>query len=111
MNQQVKKSSRVTHGNSYLKALLVECAWSSILVKDSYLRAKYYQLTSRMGSKKALVAKAHKLLKACWHIIKNKTVYKDIGEPFISKNKKDKITRHYIKKLHQMGYEVQLASN
>ena len=60
-----------------------------------------------MGSKKALVAIAHKLVKACWHIIKYKVAYKEIGEPYLQKDKKERITRHYIKKLHQLGYEVE----
>ena len=62
-------------------------------------------------TKQALVAIAHKLIKACWHIIKYKVAYKEIGESFIPKDKKDKITKYYIKKLHQFGYEVQLGSN
>jgi transposase len=63
-----------------------------------------------MGSKKAQVAIAHKILIACWHILKYKVGYKDLGEPYLSKDKQEKITKHYIKKLKQLGYEVQLAS-
>lgn len=72
------------------------------------MRAKYYQLITRMGAKKALVAIAHKLLKACWHIIKYKVPYKEIGEPYLLNDKKERITRYYIKKLQQLGYEVQI---
>lgn len=78
------------------------------MVKNTYLRAKYYQLTSRMGCKKAQVAIAHKLLKACWYLLKYKVAYKDIGEPYIPEDKQKKISNHYIMKLRQMGYEVQL---
>ncbi len=53
---------------------------------------------------------AHKILIACWHILKHKVAYKDLGEPYLHTHNKDKPGRHYIKKLQQMGYEVQLAS-
>ncbi len=105
-----KKNARITHGNTYLKALLIECAWSSVLVKNTYLRSKFYQLCSRMGSKKAQVAIAHKILIASWHILKYKVAYKDLGEVYLSKDKQERITNHYIKKLQQLGYQVQLAS-
>jgi transposase len=81
-----------------------------VLVKNTYLRSKFYQLCSRMGTKKAQVAIAHKILIACWHILKYKVVYKDLGEPYLTKDKQEKATRHYIKKLKQLGYQVQLAS-
>jgi hypothetical protein len=63
-----------------------------------------------MGCKKAQVAIAHKILIACWHILKFKVAYKDLGEPYLHKDKKDKITKHYIKKLQQLGYGVELCS-
>ena len=63
-----------------------------------------------MGSKKAQVAIAHKILIACWHILKHKVAYKDLGEPYLQTDNKDKLSRHYIKKLQQMGYAVQLES-
>ena len=86
--------------------MLIECAWCAVRQKDTYLRAKFYQLSSRMGSKKALVAIAHKMLIAIWHILKNKVSYKDLGADYLNQGRKDKIVRHYIKKLQQMGYEL-----
>lgn len=80
------------------------------MVKNTYLRAKYYQLISRMGDKKAQIAVAHKILIACWHILKHKVAYKDLGEPYLNKDSKEKITRHYIKKLQQLGYSVEPGS-
>jgi transposase len=63
-----------------------------------------------MGTKKAQVAIAHKLLVACWHILKYAVPYKDLGEPFLTKDKQDKIVKHYIRRLEKMGYGVQLSS-
>jgi transposase len=90
--------------------MLIECAWCAVRQKDTYLRVKFYQLTSRMGPKKALVAIAHKMLVAIWHIFKNKISYKDLGADYLNAGRKDKIARHYIKKLQQLGFELQLPT-
>jgi transposase len=63
-----------------------------------------------MGKKKALITIAHKLLIACYHIIKYKIPYKELGTDHFIKGKEEKIMNHYIKKLQQMGYNVNLQT-
>jgi transposase len=104
----IKKSSKITHGNVWLKTMIIECAWCAIRQKDHYLRSKYYKLVPRMGRKKALVAVGHKLLIACYHILKNKVEYKDLGVDYLIKNKEEKLLKHYIKKLTKLGYQARL---
>jgi transposase len=53
-----------------LKTVMVEVAWPAVKKKGSYYRAKYYALKARLGPKKAIIAVAHKILKAIYHIIK-----------------------------------------
>ncbi|MBF0121277.1 MAG: hypothetical protein HQK79_20780 [Desulfobacterales bacterium] len=79
MKVQVKKSSRITHGDIYLKALIVQCAWAATRTKNTYLRSKYDSLAPRRGSKKALIAVGHKILIAAYHILKDKVKYKELG--------------------------------
>jgi transposase len=92
----------------YLKSMLIECAWCAIRQKNHYLRAKYYSLVPRMGKKKALAAVAHKMLIACYHILKNNIPYKELGAGYINAGKEDKLLRHYLKKLNQLGYTAAL---
>lgn len=103
-----KKRTRLTHGNNYLKSMLVECAWCAIRQKDTYLRAKYYSLVPRMGKKKALVSVAHKLLIACYFILKYKVGYKDLGPQYLNQNKKEELLKYYVKKLGKLGYQTEL---
>lgn len=71
-----KKSSRITHGNKYLKTALVEAAWAASRSKDSFLAKKFRSIAARRGQKKAIIAIAHSLLVSAYYILKNK-------EPFI----------------------------
>lgn len=88
--------------------MLIECAWCAVRQKDHYLRTKYYRLVPRMGKKKALAAVAHKLLTACYHILKHKVEYKDLGANYLIKNREDKLLKHYVKKLSTLGYQAEL---
>ena len=61
-----------------------------------------------MGKKKALVAIAHKILKSCYYVLKEQERYKDLGAFYLEKNNKDKLLRHYTKKISALGFNVQL---
>ena len=88
--------------------MLIESSWSAVRQKDSYLRSKYYKLIPRMGKKKALIAIGHKILKACYHILKYKQHYKDLGSSYLEKDNKEKLLGHYIKKISSLGYQAEL---
>jgi hypothetical protein len=63
-----RRSSRIRHGARWLKTTLVQSAWAAIRVKDSYLRAQFYRIKSRVGPMKAIVAVAASMLTAAFHI-------------------------------------------
>ena len=71
-----KMSTRVTHGNKYLKTTLVEAAWVASRSKTSPMLAdKHRKLSMRRGSKKATLAIGHKILTAAYHILRDHTPY------------------------------------
>lgn len=103
-----KKPGTTTHGNKFLKTMLTEFAWAAAKKKDTYLRAKYQSLVGRKGKKKTLVAVGHKILIMCYHILKYKVPYRELGATYLDVRKKDRITKGYIKRLNSLGYVVTL---
>src|SRR5512136_728774 len=103
-----KKPGSTTYGNKCLKTMLTEFAWVASKTKGTYLRSKYYSLVGRRGKKKALVALGHKILIICYHILKYRRPYKELGADYLDRRRKDKIARSYIKRLNHLGYEVTL---
>ena len=101
-----KKPGSTTYGNKCLKTMLTEFGWVASKTKDTYLRSKYHSLVGRRGKKKALVALGHKILIMCYHILKYRRPYKELGGDYLDQRRKDKITRSYIKRLNHLGYEV-----
>jgi transposase len=65
-----KKSSRTTHGNKHVKALLTEAAWGASRSKDTYLSIRYQKVAARRGKKRAIVAVGHSILRIAYHILK-----------------------------------------
>ena len=101
-----KKPGTTTHGNTSLKSILAEFAWVATRMKGTYLFAKYRSLVGRRGKKKALVAVGHKILISCYHILKYKIPYKELGANYLDTRKKDRIAKNYIKRLTSLGYTV-----
>jgi len=104
-----KKSSKIRKGNVYLKSTLVECAHSAIRHKDSYFYAKYCKLAARRGSKRAIVAVAHSMIIAIYHILKDKSRFMDLGSDYFNVINAEKIKNRNIKSLENLGFCVQLT--
>src|SRR6202030_809494 len=74
-----RRSNRLRKGAPWLKTTLVQCAWSAVRKKGSYLQAQFLRLKARRGPKKALMAVAASILTAIYHMLKDGTMYKDLG--------------------------------
>jgi transposase len=77
-------------------------------MKNTYLSTKYHSLVGRRGKKRALVAVGHKMLVMAYHIIKNGVPYKELGKDYLLHRREDKIVKNHIKRLRDLGYEVEL---
>jgi transposase len=90
----------------YLKTILIEVAWAAVKKKGSYYKDKFHRLKARRGPKKAIVAIAHRLLKAIYHIIKEGRHFKDLGEDYLTlRNQAAKL--NYLKKQAQvLGFQL-----
>jgi len=91
-----------------LRVVLVQCAWAATRTKNTYFRSKYDSLVVRRGKKRALIAIGHKILIAAYHILRDKVEYKELGSEFLDNRKKHKQIQHHLKRLHELGYEVEL---
>ena len=106
----VRASGRIRNGNTYLKTVLVECAWCAVRSKDTYLRAKYYKLIPRMGKRKAMVAIAHKLIIACYYVLRDGVAYRELGGDYLDQKKQQRMIAYHLKALQKLGYEDEAAA-
>lgn len=101
-----KKRSKTQPGNKYLKSTLCELAWAAKNKKNSRMNRSYYSYITRMGSKKAIIAVAHMLLRLCYKMLLDKTTYKEMDNEYI-KNKENTRQKRYINYLISQGYSIQ----
>ena len=63
------KSKKILKGNTYVKAILCQCAWTAVRARNTRLSNWYWRNAKRLGEKKAIIAVARKLLCYIYHII------------------------------------------
>jgi transposase len=104
-----RRSTRIRKGSPWLKTTLVQCAWSAVRKKDSYLYAQYHRIRARRGPKKAIVAVAASILTAIYHMLKDGTMYHDLGPNHFDARAKERHKNRLVKRLADLGYAVELA--
>jgi transposase len=103
-----RRSSRLRQGAPWLKTTLVQCAWAAKRKKGSYLEAQFQRLRSRRGPQKAICAVAASILTAAYHMLKDGTMYKDLGSDHFHRRSKTTQTQHLIRRLEHLGYAVDI---
>jgi transposase len=107
-----RRSGKTRKGNPHLRAALIEAANAAIRSKNTYLRAQYEQVKRRRGHKKAIVAVAHSILIAAYHILKDDVPYQDLGgDHFARRADPERITKRLVAQLERLGHTVTLQTS
>ena len=104
-----RQSGRTTKGNPALRLALVQAAWAASRTKDTYLSALYRRLAARRGKKRALVAVAHSILTAAYHMACHTQPYQDLGSNYFDQRKKHDVVSRLSHRLEKLGYNVALT--
>ena len=103
-----RRSGHSTHGNRWLKRILVQAAWAASHSKGTYLAAQYRRLARRRGRKRALLAVGHTLLVIIYHVLKKGTTYAELGADYLDRLEPERLTRQLVKRLQSLGHKVTL---
>jgi transposase len=101
-----QRSGRTKEGNRYLRRILTQAAWANSHRKDGYLRAVFHRIKARRGWAKAVVAVAHKLAVIAYPMLKDRTVYRELGGDSFDRMNPERAARKLIARLDRMGYEL-----
>ncbi len=105
-----RKSGSTGHGNPWLRAILVQVAWSAARTKRTYLSSLYHRLAGRRGSKRAIIAVAHAILVIIYSMLRNHTPYRDLGEDHFDHLNHQSILNHAIHRIERLGFEITLKA-
>jgi transposase len=102
-------SGAIGHGNRWLRTALVQAAWAAVRVKQSYFAAFYRRLAARRGAKRAIVAVAHRILIAIYHMLTKHEAFRDLGATYLDERHKVNLIKRTVHRFAQLGYEVTIA--
>jgi transposase len=105
-----QKTGKTRKGSRWLRAGLVEAARAAGLSKKNYLSALYHRLRGRRGPNKAAMGVAHAILVIAYHLLKDGTVYQDLGTDHFDRLDPERTKNRFVKRLESMGYQVSLTS-
>jgi transposase len=66
-------------GSHWLRVFLVQAAWAATHAKGTFWKRTFERLRARLGPKQALIAIARKMLVALYHVLKNRSPYRELG--------------------------------
>ena len=102
-----QKSGRTNMASPWLTDALIQASWAAARSKDTWLSARFWRLARRIGKKKALVATAHAIVVAVWHIHTDRCDFVDLGtdwwdKRFSPRNETERLKR----RLEALGHHV-----
>ena len=80
------------------------------MVKSSYFYAQYQRLSVRRGRKRAIVAVAHSMLIAIYHMLNDGTMFRDLGADYYNQFNRERKVNALLRKLHLLGWEPSVVS-
>src|SRR5574337_83109 len=104
-----RRSTRMRKGAPWLKTTLIQCAWAAARTKGSYLKAQFHRLRARRGAKKAIGAVAASMLTAAYHMLKDGTLYQDLGADHFDNRATSRQTARLVTRLKNLGFTVQIT--
>lgn len=103
-----RKKVGVRKGNPFLKSILVQAATAAVKAKGTYYQAKFFRINKRRGYKRAIVAVAHAMLIAIYHMIRDNKPYCELGAQVFDQRSAEAKTKSLLKQLGTLGYAVEL---
>ncbi|MDL2232369.1 transposase [Ruminococcaceae bacterium OttesenSCG-928-L11] len=105
-----RKSGRTNHGNKMLKSTMIQCAMVAVKNKKSFFHAQYQRLLVRRGKKSAVVAVAHSMLIAIYHVLSGHP-FVDLGADYYNQFNAERKIISYLAKLKSLGWEPPLIAS
>jgi len=104
-----RQSGRTRKGDRYLRRMLIQNAWAVAHTKNCFLTALFYRIASRRGAKRAAMAVAHRVLMIAYYIIRDGSVYHELGGDHYDRRNPERTAKRLTQRLERIGYQVTLT--
>jgi transposase len=105
------KSGKTRKGNRWLRGALIQAALAAgTRSKTGALAARYRRVMRHRGHQKAVVAVAHAMLVAAYHLLARKTTYHEPGADYYERRHAERVRQRAVQLLERQGYRVILEA-
>jgi transposase len=101
-----RKAVAARKGNMHLRTTLFAAASSAARTKGTYLKDKYYRLKARRGAMRAMLAVAHKMLIAAYHMLATRVPYQELGAAYLDRIDQSRTVANLKRRIERLGYSV-----
>ncbi len=101
-------SGKTGRGNPWLRSALVQAVHAAVKVRGSHWHAVYRRLAERRGTKKAVLAVAHRLLITVYYMLLRHEPYRNPGSGPWDAGRKLKAAQRMQRRIEHLGYTVTL---
>ena len=105
-----QRSGRTRKGNAWLKTALVQAAHGAARTKGTALAAKHKRVAARRGTKRAIMAVAHRILVIAYHVIARREPYRELGADYLERRRAPATVDRLVHRLRQLGVEVTVTA-
>jgi transposase len=91
-------------GNKTLKSTLIRSAHSAVKVKNSFFSAQFQRISVRRGKRRAILAVAHSMLIAIYHVLKHDVDFRDLGSDYYDTYNRERKIKGHLKRLEALGW-------
>jgi transposase len=102
------KSGKLRRGNPFVKRILVQAAWSLSRSKSNPWASSHVARRTRRGTKRALVALAHQLLRAIYAMLRQGVPFQPAPPTPPTEPQRRRRCDRLITRLEQLGYSVEV---
>jgi transposase len=99
-------SGKTRKGSRWLRRILCQAAWAASHTKNTYLAAQFHRLAAKRGKQRAIVAVAHSILVAAFHMLKGNEPYREAGGNYFERANPTALRRYLVKRLERLGHKV-----
>jgi transposase len=104
-----RRSGKTRKGSKWLRAALAEAATAAARTRATALGARYRRLARHLGHKKAVIAVARQLLEISYHLLVQRTVYRELGVDYFDRRYSERVKQRCIRQLERLGNRVTLS--
>ena len=103
------RSGKTRKGNRWLRGALIQAALAggTRSTKGAFA-ARYRRVMRHRGHKKAVVAVAHAMLVAAYHLLARHTTYQEPGADYYERRHAERVRQRAVQLLERQGYRVTL---